>query len=402
MTTNVPPLVIDGIGITTPSTGAIFTGVITDIDDAFGGGLNQNVDTPQGQLATSLTAIVADKNSQILSIANNTDPIYADGRWQDALGRIYFLTRVAAVPTVVQCTVSGVAGTVIPFGTLAKDTSGNTYQFTGAYTIGPGGTVTAELENLVSGPIPCAANTLNKVHQTIAGWDAINNPSGGTLGRDIESRADFEYRRRASVASNAKGTIGAIRGAVFAVDDVIDVYVIDNPLPTAQNIGATNYAMSAHSVYVGVVGGDDTAVAREIWLKKDVGCSYNGNTTVLIDDTEGYVYPYPTYTVKFHRPASLPIKFEVTIRNSPSNPYNTNDLIKAAIVARFSGSDGSDRERMGNTIYASRYYSAVAVLQNITLVGIEIGTSTPNLQSIAVGIDQRPTITDTDITVVLI
>ncbi len=219
----------------------------------------------------------------------------------------------------------------------------------------------------------------------------------------METREDFEYRRRNSVALNAKGTPESIYAAVFAVDNVLDVYVIDNPTGTTVNTGATNYPVIAHSLYVAVVGGVDADIAAAIWNKKDVGCDYNGNTSVTVMDTSGYSYPYPTYIVKFERPSSQAIKFAVNIVNDPLLPSDIVTLIKNAIIARFNGTDGSVRERIGSTIFSSRYYGAVsATYQGLAILSILIGTSSPTLTQVAIGIDQKPTLTGSDITVNLI
>lgn len=98
------------------------------------GGIRQSANpdpaTPQGQLITSETAIVQDKNSQLLFLANMFNPETAEGIYQDALAKIYFLTRQPARSTVVPCTCTGLPGTVIPgIGSdapaLAKDADGN-------------------------------------------------------------------------------------------------------------------------------------------------------------------------------------------------------------------------------------------------------------------------------------
>jgi uncharacterized phage protein gp47/JayE len=304
---------------------------------------------------------------------------------------------------VVTVTVNGLVGTVIPAGTLVKDTNGNTYSFTGAITIGSSGLADGEVQNIASGPIPCAAGTLTQVFQSVAGFDTITNAADGTLGRDVETRADFETRRKASVAANAKGTPESIYANVFAVSDVLDCYVLDNPTGAAVTKGSTNYSMLANSVYVAAVGGVDADIAKAIWQKKDLGCSMNGNTSVTVEDQSGYSYPYPSYTVKFQRPSSLPIKFAVQVAANASLPSNYANLVKAAIVARFNGTDGTTRERIGAYIYSSRYYGAVQSVSSIaSILSILIGTSTVNLTSISAGIDKYPTISTSDITVTFI
>ncbi|TIR78119.1 MAG: hypothetical protein E5X19_32455, partial [Mesorhizobium sp.] len=73
-----------------------------DINGAFGGVLNPALNTPQGQLASSETAVIDEVNSTFLYFTNQVDPAYATGRMQDAIARIYFIERNPAQPTVVQ------------------------------------------------------------------------------------------------------------------------------------------------------------------------------------------------------------------------------------------------------------------------------------------------------------
>ena len=400
---SVPKLKFTTAGVTVPAETDVLAGVQADMNAAFGGGLNPALETPQGQLASSQAAIIGDKNNEIAYFVNQVDPQYSDGRFQDAIGRIYFLTRKPATATAVTATLTGLPGTVVPGGTLAQDTSGNTYACSADATIGVTGTVNAEFQNIQTGPIPCAAGTLTQVYQAVPGWDAITNAADGTLGNNVESRADFEYRRKNSVALNGKGTPSAIYAEVFALPGVLDVYVKDNPSGETVLTGPTNYPLLPHSVYVAAVGGTDADVAAAIWRKKDVGCDYNGNTSVMVTDESGYNYPQPTYVVKFERPAALPVKFAVQLVNDVSLPSNIVALVKAAIIARFNGTDGTTRERIGSLILASRYYGAVvAAASNVSLISVLIGTVTPTLSQVSVGIDQKPTLSESDITVTLV
>jgi len=400
---SIPKIQFTEAGLVIPTEAAILSGVQSDIDAAFGGGLNPALETPQGQLASSFAAAIADKNNEVALLVNQVDPQYADGRFQDGIARIYFLTRKGATATAVTATVTGLVGTIIPAGTLAQDTSGNTYALSGETTIDSTGSVDAEFQNIETGPIPCAAGTLTKVYQAVSGWDSITNAAPGTLGTDVETRADFEYRRKNSVALNGRGSNQAIYANVFDVDDVLDVYVTDNPTNNTVNTGATNYPILPHSVYVAVLGGVDADIAEAIWRSKDLGCDYNGDTTETVTDDSGYSYPAPSYDVTFNRPDALAVKFAVTLIDDPGLPADIETLVKAAIVARFNGTDGTTRERIGSTILASRYYGAVVgVANNVGLLSILIGTGTATLTQIAVGIDQKPTLAESNITVTLI
>jgi small basic protein len=107
--------------------------------------------------------------------------------------------------------------------------------------------------------------------------------------------------------------------------------------------------------------------------------------------------------VTFERPTSLPILFAVQIADNPSLPSNIESLVKAAIIAAFNGADGGSRARIGSDIFASRYYGPVSLVSAaVSIISILIGTATPNQNSVQVGIDQVPTISEADISVSLV
>lgn len=59
-TTSVPAPVLDATGFIMPEEADMLTGVLADINAAFGNTLTTDLSTPQGQLAMSLTAILGD------------------------------------------------------------------------------------------------------------------------------------------------------------------------------------------------------------------------------------------------------------------------------------------------------------------------------------------------------
>src|SRR5581483_621151 len=189
MTTNVPSIQFTPAGLVVPQESDVLTGVQEDIDSAFGGGVNPGLSTPQGQLATSIAAMQADNNAVIAEFVNQVNPDTASGFMQDAIARIYFLNRQPATSTVVSCTCVGNAGTEISVGAQAKDTSGNIYSCLEDGIIPAGGSIVLSFANIVTGPIPCPANTLTGIFKAIPGWDTINNPAPGTTGSAVESQA---------------------------------------------------------------------------------------------------------------------------------------------------------------------------------------------------------------------
>ncbi len=388
-------------GLVLPEESAILAGVQTDMDAAFGGGLNSALETPQGQLASSTTAIIGDKNNEFALYVNQVDPAFAEGRMQDAIGRIYFLDRKPGTPTVVIATCTGLSGVVIPVGARAEAVDGNLYLCTQAGTIPPSGSIDLPFACSVDGPVDCAPGALNQIYQAIPGWDSVLNADAGTVGSYVESRAEFEARRRQSVALNARGSLPSIYANVANVADVIDVYVTENNLSVPQTIGGVSLA--PHSIWVAVVGGEAADIADAIWRKKSNGANYNGNTSYTIEDREGYAYPYPSYVVTWETPAALPVLFAVQLAANPALPSDIVALTKQAIVDAFNGADGGQRARIGSTIYASRFYAPISLLSpSVSILSLLLGTVTPTAPSLTVPINRRPTITADDISVTLV
>jgi uncharacterized phage protein gp47/JayE len=388
-----------------PSQAAILAGALADVNAAFGNNLNiTNLNTPQGQLASSMAAIVSNSYAAIALMVTNMDPDVASGFMQDAVARIYFLNRNAGVATAVECLCTGLAGTVIPAGALALDTSGNIYVCTQGGTIGVGGNVTLEFQNQVLGPIACPSNTLTQIYQTIPGWDSINNTGAGTVGANVETQAEFALRRAATVAANSQGALASIYGAVFEIPGVIDVYCYENVTSGTINVGSTSYSMLPNSIYVGVVGGAATAIAQAIFTKKSPGCNMNGNTSETVTDTSGYQTPVPTYTITFNIPTPTAIKFAVSIKNTTAVPSNINTLVQNAIIAQFTGGNGAPRARIGSLLLVSDFYPAVlaAIGPNVSLLSMLLGTGSATLTNLQLGVDQGPTLQSSDIVVSLV
>ncbi len=279
-TTNVPQPVFTPTGLVLPQEAVILAGVQEDYNAAFGGNLNPQLTSPQGQLCSSTAAIIANSNTIFATFVNQVDPDTATGFMQDAIGRIYFMNRNPAVPTSVNLQCVGAFGTDIPVGSLAQDTSGNVYSCTQAGSIPVGGTVTLSFANVVAGPIACPANTVTIIYRGINGWESVNNSSPGTLGANVESPAAFEYRRQQSVGINAQGSIPAVYAAVFAVPDVIDVFVTQNNTSATisgalnGNPNSTSYPVAPRSIYVAVTGGVAQDIAEAIWKNTNVGAGY--------------------------------------------------------------------------------------------------------------------------------
>ncbi|CAI3958727.1 baseplate J/gp47 family protein [Commensalibacter communis] len=461
--TNVQELTFGPRGIDLPEESTILNWVIEDFKNAFGKDLkftNERqellLSTPQGQLATAWAAIISDRNRLLAYYVNQVDPNYAMGRMQDGIGRIYFIERRKATVTTVVGKCRGKTGTVIPVGIKVKDQQGNVYKssgekdaviidnilpvkdangqdvkdengvvktFTESY-------INIKFECLEEGAISCPAGTLTERYQVIPGWESITNEQDGEVGSDTESQAQFEQRRRLSVAVNSVNSVDSIMAellnSVYEEQDqngnirknipiCQDAYVTENSESISKTIGSV--VLEPHSIYVCVAasGGyeNEQAIAKAIWRKKPPGCGMNltypqkpnSHTVTIFDDSKDdlgnslYSNP-PQYNITYFYATTVPIQIYISMTRSPSAPKDARDQVKDAVFKAFQGGDGSVRPRIGSVIYASNFYSPIQKLGNWAVIRtLLIGRDGGSGNEVRVGINEIPSLDRSYITV---
>lgn len=391
----IPVIEITDTGLVAPTREAITAGLWDIMRTAFGANLNEEARTPQGQLVTSLTAMIDSQNGAMIELANNFDPRYATGQFQEALGAIYFLTRKTQTSSVAQLEFMGIGGTVIPQGLLIVDDAGYEWAVTTASTVGAG-LVLATCTT--PGAIQAAPGTINTFKETIDGLDRVENPSAAAAGSEAESRAAFEDRRYNSVAANSKNMNNSVHGAVDNVPGVIDTFVIDNPTDETVNVGVTDYPMIRNSLLVSVVGGDDQALAEQVLIKGGTGCSFVGNTDVLWRDEEsGNAYP-PEYIVKLLRPDHVTVSLRLSVVDLSTISYANSEAAKAEMVKAFQS--GAYRARIGSLVVGSNF---MAGLDKDIIKPVKVDMSingTDWFEFMRFGVDQFPVTSTANVTLV--
>ncbi|BET96570.1 baseplate J/gp47 family protein [Xenorhabdus taiwanensis] len=392
----IPKLQITPKGILAPPTQEVIDGWWQVLKGCFGENLNTDMKTPQGQLVTTLTAIITDERNFFINLLNSFDPRYADGMMQDALGYIYFLQRRRATKSVAEVTINGLANTVIPVGFQVTDDSGKTWSTQTEDRINDNGLVTVNVYCDAAGRISAAIGAINRVVKNINGIDSVINKSAAIVGRDEESRQEFELRRQESVAVNAKNTNTATYGAVSNIKNVIDCYVVDNPDDETITVGVTNYPLIRNSIAVSVVGGDDNEIARQILAKAGSGCSFVGNTTVKYEDTDNFPYLPPSYDIKFIRPHHIPIEFIVTFEDKLGLTHQDKLAVRNAIMSEFE--TGRGKGRIAKRLIASDYICVTAQSTRERLMSVQIARR-HNMAAnyLDFGIDEFPTLSIDDI-----
>lgn len=369
-TTNVPSIDWGTTGISVPTEAEILGGVLLDYNAATGGNINPAYNTPQGQLMSSQAAAIANCYAQVAAIVNGMDPVQNSGFMQDSIGRLFFLNRVAGFPTLVSCLCGGVAGTVIPIGALAIDPSQNIYSCVSGGTIPSSGQITLTFQNIVNGPIACAANSLS-IYQAVSGWESISNPAAGELGALAQSSESYEYEREQAISSNGSGFAASVRGAILQLSGVADCFVYDNNTSSAITYGSTLYSIPAYAMFVGVTGGVAADIAQTLFEQKGPGSPLVGNTTETVTDPQYATYAQaPTYSITFNNNSNNPVtvNFNVALKNSTVYPSTIVSDVQAAITSQFTqGSAAAPPARSGDLLLASQFVYPVQTCEGVQI-----------------------------------
>lgn len=391
-------------GLTADETSTIRANIAQEWKNAFATDsslpeLDTNAETPAGQLIDGITALASEKDNEMIFLSNQFNPKNADGAWQNALASIYFIQRKIAQPTYVTCQATGLYGTVIPYGAIVQDTNGNTFMNTSVATINASGQATLYTRCTELGAIEVASGTVTKIITTVPGWDSVTNAASGVTGRDEESQAALESRRVQSVAKNAHGSVASLFGTIADINDVTALLILENTGNTDKT--EKGVTIAGHSVFISVYGGNDEDIAKAIYNKLDAGCGTNGNTLVSYNPrSSDQDQPDAVYSYYIERPTATSTAVIVTI-SDPQTATLTN-AIKQAVVENFNGNSEYRRVKMGDTLYASRFYNDVlkAGVTKLKSIKVQFPSGGSSVDSVSVDADVIPTISTSDVTVV--
>lgn len=278
-------------------------------------------DSQDGQWLAFLAQLIYDQNQAVEAAYLNMNPDYALGTGLSSLVKINGIARLVATYSTVTLLVSGDIGTVITNG-QAADINGNVWNLPATVTIGSTGSVTVTATAAQPGAIAAAPNTVTSIRTPTLGWALVNNAASATPGAPVETDVQLRSRQTKSTSLPAQTVLQGVVASVGALAGVIEVIGYENDTDTTDADG-----IPEHSIALVVGGGDSTAIATAINLKKTPGTGTFGNTNVTITDLNGL-----PKVIKFYRPVDNQMKMAVTIKALPGYTSTVGDAIKQALV----------------------------------------------------------------------
>lgn len=314
---------IDAEGVHCPTYDDVLEHLIEQYLTVFGADVYLGPETPDYQLLSIVAKCISDFSGLAVEAYYSRNPQYASGNSLDMIAQMSGLTRKLPTSSTAVLTVTGEEGTVIPAGKQVIDETGNIWTLDSGVTIPAAGYTTVGATCEEPGAVIAPAGTIDSVYTPIPGWTGVTNANDASVGTNLETDAELRIRFAASHAMTNSGILDAFVTGLLSVSGVKFVDVVENSTNSTDDNG-----LPAHSFCAVVDGGDADEIAEKILYLKSPGVATHGNTTKVVQDSDGN-----SYTIKFSRPTETTVPITITVKNLGGYDADRVDgIIKAAIM----------------------------------------------------------------------
>ena len=388
---------ISETGVIVPDTETLLADVTREWQDAFGA-INTDPATPQGVMIAAEVINRENVANNNAALANQINPNIARGVFLDAICALMGIERhVATSSEVAGVNLAGVPGTNIPAGTLAKDTEGHMWALKVAVTLPTSSSVWVCTD---TGPVPLLAGALNEIVTPVLGFETIYNAAAAqVIGTSQETYYELRNRRKVTLAKQGISTDEAQLSGVFDIPGVTSAVFRENTSNTNATIDGVD--MVAHSIWLCADGGDSFEIAKTMQRNKTDGAGYNGAIEIPVTNS----HSGQTVTVKFDRPAHIPVSVSIVGRVNGDKSVNPQVVIPQAVADWAAGKvDGDPGLTIGTAVSVFEIGGAV----NIAVPGFQVtqvvlsSGGVPQPGNIAISLKQRAIIGVSDVSVVVL
>jgi uncharacterized phage protein gp47/JayE len=358
---------ISASGIYAPPLSDILASLQASMRAIYGSDIYIEPDSQDGQFIGMLAQIVNENNQACVAAYNSFSPSTAQGAGLSSNVKINGLRRQQATHSTVPVLLVGQVGTIITNGIIADQNQTHRWALPASVTIPISGeiTVTATCED--EGAIVALENTLTLIVTPTRGWQTVNNPTAASLGDPVETDAELRERQSVSTGLPAESVMASIVGTVANVAGVSRYRGYENDSNVTDGDG-----IPAHSISLVVEGGDATAIANAIAIKKTPGTGTYGTTSIITYDE----YGIPN-TINFYVLDVVDIYVSISITALAGYVSTTEAAIKQAIV------DWLNSLEIGEDVYYSKLFGPAGL--NNSLLG-----QTYNVTALTVGTAPSP------------
>lgn len=243
-------------------------------------------------------------------------PEVATGVTQDNLYALNALTRLPATKSIVTVDADGDPFTVVPAGTKfavlgSPDKEFEVVEDTALSALGVASILCAAIN---PGPVDAPAGTVSVIVTPVSGLTSVLNADPAILGTNAETDEEFRIRRRDRMVTSVSSTLGAMRRALFAVNDVNpvtlieSVHVIENDSMYPIGLLPPKSVMAVPYYEGAPIDSMEEMIAQAIFQSKPAGIQLVGDRSRVITDDNG-----APYTVRWRYPFAVPIFMTIDI-----------------------------------------------------------------------------------------
>ena len=204
---------------------------------------------------------------------------------------------------------------------------------------------------------------LDEIETPVFGWNRVNNLVDGIVGNNRETDEDLRIRREQSILITATHTLQAIKSKVRQLDNVADVFAMENNTETTDLFGTPR-----QFVWIIVEGGEDSEIATAIYNTVAGGIGTRGNQNITVQDKDGQ-----DYIINFDRPTYIDVNINIEYVRLENFPNNGEDLIKDALVNR------GNQYLINEDLIYSRLYTPINTVQGVQVDSLTVNSAMSNI-----------------------
>lgn len=339
----VPVTQITESGPVVPGYDDVYNAIVADFQSIFGSDVYIAPDSQDGQMLAIFAQAISDLNQQAANVYYQFSPQTATGVGLDSVVKVNGIRRASATSSIATVDLIGQGNTIINAGVVGDDLNlGTQWSVPSGTVIPAGGLITVTVTSLTLGSVIVPAGHISRIiGGSTSGWQKAQNSSLPTPGAPIETDPALRERQSISVSLPSLTPLGAIVGAILALDGVIRVQPYENDTDTWDSNG-----IPEHSISMVVEGGVVTDIATAIAAKKNPGTGTYGSTTTIVIDPAGVAN-----TINYMQLVLVAVQVTVYVRTLTGFATTTGALIQECVAAFISDLS------IGETSYISRLYA---------------------------------------------
>jgi len=320
-------------------------------------GFDFSPESPDGQLLGIMSFELSQAWNELAVVYKAYDPSQATGAALRNLGVLTGILYGAATRSAATVTLDGVAGTLVPAGSLVSDADGNDFETQFSAKVPSA----VDVVSVLSGIIPVPAGSITIAKTVIADWTGVTQALDGQEGDVAQTETAYRNLRNRTVLRNYTSVDETMSARLYELG-LEQVSVFSNELGVAAPDGTP-----ANTIHVTVSPSaliPDEDIARVILNTKPPATPTHGATNVVLDDSLGN-----SHSINFTEAAEIPVFISVDVTYLDEDFAGAKESIEQALI------DHINSLQVDEDVIYSRLFGVITPFGKAQVNSLEIGFS---------------------------